>query len=114
MRVRTIEGKAGPIRSYHVDDEDGNPAGGLARMPGVEISWQNGPLGRGADRRGPNGAFVEDVIAIAIDRINYYQASRFACDENAEALEHLGAALAALDRRTADREARGVEGTHEE
>ena len=64
-------------------------------------------------RREPNGAFVEDVIAAAMDRIEFYEASQFACDENKAALKHLDAALAVLDSRTKDREARDVEGTHE-
>jgi len=53
-----------------------------------------------------------NVIMAAKDRIEYYQNSRFACPENAEALEHLNKALAVLDARTKAREARKVEGTH--
>lgn len=102
------------FRSRHLDDADGNPAGGMTYGCGFHIQWQNGPLGRGAERREPNGAFVENVIRAAADRIGYYQASRFACEENAEALRHLELALEALERRTASREARGVEGTHGE
>jgi hypothetical protein len=69
---------------------------------------------QGCTRREPNGAFVEDVIEAAADRIRYYQASRFASGYNADALSYLEAALAALNRRTSDREARDVEGTHKE
>ena len=65
-------------------------------------------------RKIPNGAFVEDVIDACADRIRYYQGGRFASDYNAKALEHLEAALAALDQRTKDREARAVEGTYKE
>jgi len=93
------------------DDSD-NPAGGCTSGRGFTISWQNGPLGRGNDRREPNGAFVEDVIAAAADRIEFYQSSKFACDDNAEAIEHLRKAIDALQRRTRDRETRDVEGTH--
>ena len=49
----------------HWSDKDGNPAGGVSSGRGFAISWQNGPLGRGVERREPNGAFVEDVIAAA-------------------------------------------------
>ncbi len=66
----------------------------------------------GCTRKEPNGAFVEDVIAACADRLRYYQASRFASSYNAKALEHLDAAMAALDQRTKDRDAREVEGTH--
>ena len=54
--------------------------------------------------------FVKDVIAAAVDRIESYQGSRFKSDYNARALDHLTAALQSLHARTADREARGVEG----
>ena len=114
------------FRSEHWNDANGNPEGGITFGTGFAIGWQHGPLGRhapdcdlihaqcspGCTRREPNGAFIEDVIAAAADRLRYYQASRFACDRNARALVHLEAALAELNSRTADREARKVEGTH--
>jgi len=102
------------FNSSHFNDANGNPAGGLTEGTGFKIVWQNGPLGRGEDRIEPNGAFVEDIIAAAIDRIEYYQKSRFACRPNSDALESLKEALAYLEARTADREERKVEGTHEE
>ena len=99
-----------PITSRHWNDGKGNPAGGSTYGHGFAISWQNGPI----IENGRNGAFVEDITKAAIDRIEYYQSSRFACEENAEALEHLRAALAAMNRRTSRRVAAGVEGTHRE
>lgn len=96
----------------HWSDDKGRPAGGVSTGRGFTVSWQNGPLGSGADRKEPNGAFVEDVIDAVIDRIEFYQRSEFACQSNADALTHLRAAAVALDSRTKDREARGVEGTH--
>lgn len=95
------------------NDADGNPAGGSVSGVGISIEWQNGPLGRGPDRKEQNGAFVEGVIAAAVQRIQYYQASKFNCRENAIALTHLETALLWLNKRTADREARAVEGTHQ-
>ena len=100
------------IKGEHFNDADGKPAGGTTTGTGILISWQNGPLGRGTDRVEPNGAFVEGVIAAAVDRIEYYQSSGFACRENALAITKLQEALHCLDHRTAEREARGVEGTH--
>lgn len=126
------------IKSQHWNDANGNPEGGTTFGNGFAIGWQHGPLGRhtpgcvtqeminhdggpGAShiycspdcmRREPNGAFVEDVIAAAEDRLEYYQKSRFACQENHEALMHLKSALDALNRRTRSRELRAVEGTH--
>lgn len=98
--------------SKHFDDANGNPAGGTTYGTGFTIAWQNGPLGSGEDRKLPNGAFVEDVIAAAADRIRYYQNSRFACQRNENAIRHLVAALEELEMRTKDREQRAVEGTH--
>jgi hypothetical protein len=100
------------IDATNNDDANGNPAGGTVQATGLQIDWQNGPLGRGDERLEPNGAFVETVIAAALQRIQYYQAGKFACEENAEAIFHLEQALGALHARTAEREARSVEGTH--
>src|SRR5437899_12761451 len=97
---------------HHWHDADGNPAGGVSTGLGFTISWQNGPLGRGIERRPPNGAFVEDVISVALGRLKFYQESRFACKANEYAIENLEAALLVLDARTREREARAVEGTH--
>lgn len=101
-----------PIHQEHWTDDDLNPAGGSTFGNGFAISWQNGALGRGENRREPNGAFVEDVIQAVIGRIEFYQDSKFACQENAAALEYLKSAANVLDERTKNREARQVEGTH--
>ncbi|MDE2098105.1 MAG: hypothetical protein KGL39_12700 [Patescibacteria group bacterium] len=96
-------------------DDNGNPAGGYVEGVGLHISWQDGPLGRGEDRKEPNGAFVETVIAAAKQRIEFYQTAsngKFACEENANAIQALTDALFTLKQRTANREARQVEGTH--
>lgn len=101
------------IISNHFIDNQGNPSDGTTFGNGFAIGWQNGPLGRGEQREEPNGAFVEDVIKAAIDRVEFYQRSKFACDRNAKTIEHLHAALESQQGRTADRESRRVEGTHE-
>lgn len=93
-------------------DANGKPAGGMVSGVGLEIMWQNGPLGRGAERIEPNGAFVETVIAAALQRIQHYQETQFKCRENAIAITKLEEALLWLNKRTQDREARQVEGTH--
>lgn len=103
------------VESLHGFDRDGNPAGGITLATGIDIRWQDGPLGRGAERQEPNGAFVEGVLEAARQRLVFYQTAcegKFACVENAEALSHIGAALDALERRTREREKREVEGTH--
>lgn len=109
----------------HWKDAGGAPAGGVTSGAGFAISWQNGPLGRctcgarspfahdlSCGRRAPNGAFVEDVIAAARDRIIFYEQAGFPCEENKRAIDALNTALALLNARTARREAAGVEGTH--
>lgn len=101
------------ISERHQADQDGNPRGGRTTGVGITIDWQNGPLGRGPDRALPNGAFVEGVIKAALGRLRRYQDSKFKCRENALALTKLEEALHWLHARTADREARGVEGTYE-
>jgi hypothetical protein len=100
------------VEGIHHDDVQGNPAGGTTTGRGIEITWQDGPLGRGDDRIEPNGAFVEGVIAAAIDRLEYYNAGKFRCRENSLAITKLQEALQWLDWRTRDRETRDVEGTH--
>jgi hypothetical protein len=101
-----------PLFESHRLDAVGRPAGGTTTGVGLILYWQDGPLGRPPDRQEPNGAFVESVIAAARGRLAFYQSTAFACRANAEAIEHLTRALVVLAQRTADREARGVEGTH--
>lgn len=95
-------------------DPDGNPHGGVVEGVGLSIKWQEGPLGRAEEgnRIEPNGAFVETVISAVIKRMEFYQATKFNCRENAIALTHLETALLWLNKRTQDREDRKVEGTH--
>jgi len=74
------------------------PTGGCTSGLGFTISWQNGPLGRGPDRAELNGAFVEDVIEAAKERLEYYQASKFVCKDNEQAIQYLELALSVLTR----------------
>lgn len=96
--------------SHNYLDALGNPAGGHYRDVGIDITWQDGPLGRGADRAEPNGAFVENVIIAALARLHFYQSGKFACRENALAITKLEEALHWCNHRTAAREERQVEG----
>ena len=118
MKGQRLKAGQGCSASVTTSDTDGNPAGGYVYGPGFNINWQDGPLGRdGDDKYGlmpPNGAFIEDVLTGLIKRMEYYQASKFACEENAVALGHLQAAAVKLAQRREDREARGVLGLHKE
>lgn len=86
------------------------------------IVFQNGPIKTPDDI---NGLSNEALLAVLIDRMRGFQFKRkdtgdfnpnslgpFACRENAVALVRLEEALMWLQKRTSDRIARGVEGTH--
>lgn len=103
------------FESVNSVDDAGRPAGGYVTGTGLSIVWQEGPLGRGEERVKPNGAFVETVIAAAIQRIEHYNEvadAQFRCRENSLAITHLEEALHWLNARTQRREDQGVEGTH--
>lgn len=70
--------------------------------------FQNGPV----KEAGINGCHHEDLLAIVIDRLRSFQAGEYACRENAIALTKIEEAMHWLNHRTAEREARGVEGTN--
>lgn len=96
-------------------DANGNPGGGFFRGLGISIEWQNGPRKSeiGGELMQPNGAFVEDAILAAKQRLEFFQNAsfgKFACRENALAITKLDEALHWLDHRTKDRKERGVEG----
>jgi hypothetical protein len=73
------------------------------------IKFQKGPV----KEFGVNGVANEDLIAVVIDRMRGFQDGTYACRDNALALTKLEEALMWLRNRTNEREARGVEGTHE-
>ena len=74
-----------------------------------KVSFQNGPI----QESGVNGCHQEDLIAIVIDRLQSFQSGDYSCRENALAITKLEEALHWLNHRTAERQARGVEGTSE-
>jgi len=102
------------IKAENRLDENGNPAGGYVDGIGLTIKWQDGPLGRGEDRKAPNGAFVETVIQAVIQRIEHYNSTKFKCRENSIAITKLEEAKMWLNSRTQRREKEGTEGTHKE
>lgn len=73
------------------------------------IRFQNGPI----NEVGVNGVTHEALLAILCDRLRGFQKGPYACRENAIVLTHLEEAQMWLQKRTRDRMARGVEGTHE-
>ncbi len=79
------------------------------------IRFQDGPI----KEVGVNGATHEALLAIVLHRLRAFQygdgvvPGRYACRENAIAITKLEEGLMWLQKRTQNREARGVEGTHE-
>jgi hypothetical protein len=57
---------------------------------------------------GINGCRVEDVMLLAVERLQNYQDGPLACSENEEALAHLNAALRSLQERLQRRQEQGV------
>jgi len=76
---------------------------------GVELRFQHGLV----KEVGTNGITNEVLLAIVADRLHGFQSGPYACEENADALLHVLAAMSRLHERTKARVARGVEGTHE-
>jgi len=129
------------LHTFNRHDEQDNPAGGFVvavtdestfdshiefaefdatrrTSPAIYIRWQDGPLVKDGTRTEQNGAFVEDVIRAAVQRIEWYQGTdivpgKFRCEENDMAIGYLRAALTELRRRTERRTLAGVEGTTE-
>jgi len=94
-------------------DRDGNPTGGSVEGVGLRVDWQDGPLGR--PPKLATGAFVDDVIEAARQRLEFYQKAsggKFACRQNAIAITKLEEAMHWLWARRMERESRGVQGEH--
>lgn len=70
------------------------------------LSFQKGPV----REVGLNGITHEALLEVIIDRLNGFQGTEFKCPDNEQAIYGCTVALEALNRRTKDRESRGVEG----
>ena len=90
-------------------DHEGLPAGGHALGRGLAVQFQPGPV---KETGAVVGAFVEDLLIVAAERLRWYQTGQFHCPENGTALAHVEAALQVLNARTEERRKRGVEGSH--
>lgn len=113
------------VTADDVDPENGNASHRyeiayrpkpVALLPGQQmqqdaeqrLEFQHGPI----KEVGTNGITHEVLLAILIDRLECFQAGKFANTYNAAALDHLRKARAQLLDRTQERLDRGVEGTH--
>lgn len=81
--------------------------------PGQVIQFiEKTPIDDGGNLRTVNdGTTNEEVLKVLIDRMNSMQA-KFPCRENAIVVTKLEESLMWLEKRTADRKSRGVEGKH--
>lgn len=96
-----------PGHQYELDNfEGGKQLLHFIHKEPVENSATPGEL-----RTVNNGTTNEEVLRVLIDRLNTMQA-KFPCRENAIVTTHLETGLLWLEKRTADRKARGVEGKH--
>jgi hypothetical protein len=106
--------KAIKITANALNESNGNAshvykmeyAEGHARQ---QIKFQNGLI----NDVGVNGITNEVLLTIVADRLTCFQTSKYAHFCNRQALDHILCALQNLAARTAERVARGVEGTHD-
>lgn len=92
---------------YVVTDSDDDIKSEVGARTYTEIRFQRGPI----KENGVNGCQNEDLIAIVLDRLYSLNQGDFKCRENSIAITKLEEAMMWLNKRTADRKARGVEGT---
>ena len=117
------------IKADNELDENQNPTGGSVELhvtksgdveyPALIVNWQDGPRGMGENPDGslaladPNGAFVEDVLWAALQRLEFFNESKYRCRENSIAITKIEEALFILKDRQLSRSERNVEGKHE-
>jgi len=105
-------------------DSDGHPTGGTTSMgvtrkgsdgkeghAAIFVEWQDGIVD---PDHGQNGAFVEDVLEAARQRLQFFNGTEFRCRENSIAITKIEEALQWLDWRTRQRLLDGVENTYDQ
>lgn len=117
------------LQAENMLDSRENPTGGEVRLqvkkrsqeqfPCLIIEWQDGPRGTTDNADGsttlaaPNGAFIEDVLWAALQRLEFFNQSKYRDRANSLAITHIESALQALKDRQLERSYRNVEGKHE-
>jgi hypothetical protein len=111
-------------------DDNENPTGGDVYLqvtkngdtefPALVVNWQDSPRGTGETNADgspvlaqPNGAFVEDVLWAALQRLEFFNESKYRDRANSLAITKIEEALQALKNRQLERSHRNVEGKHE-
>lgn len=94
--------------NHHYVVRETDKDGGVPSWAPVHVHFQKGPV----KEKGINGVHNEDLIAIVIDRLQGLNSTDFKCRENSVAITKLEEGLMWLNKRTLERRARGVEGSH--
>jgi len=102
-------GSGGANHVYQVALDRGPYAGLRVLDTLCTIRFQNGPI----KEAGLNGLSNEALLAIVADRLEGFQSGPFASDDNEIARNLVRCAMQTLHRRTKERMARNVEGTHQ-
>lgn len=89
------------LENFEAKDQPGQVLQFIEKMPVTQGSPEL--------RTVKDGTTNEELLKVLIDRMNSLQA-KFPCRENAIATTHFETGLLWLEKRTADRTARGVEG----
>jgi len=98
MKVTTIGHK------YELDSFEGSPP-----QPLQFIEKRESPVAGEGLETVNDGTTNEEVLEVLIDRVKYLN-GKFPCRENAIVITKLEESLMWLNKRTADRKTRGVEG----
>lgn len=109
LTVRTVGGQG--VGNAHIAySVFGEASGALGTSNGfaATLKFQEGAV----PAVGVNGLTNEVLIAIVLDRLRGFQAGLYPCRENALAITNLEQGLMWLQRRTADRLRRNVEGSY--
>jgi hypothetical protein len=91
---------------YELASFEGGPAQALQFIEKIPFAVEDPTLKTVND-----GTTNEEVLAVLIDRLQYLN-GKFPCRENAIVITKLEESLMWLNKRTRDRMARGVEGSH--
>lgn len=81
----------------------------LSKPTYINIKWQEGTV----DESDINGATIEDIIDLLVERLEGFQSGKFTCRENALAITKLEEARMWLNERTRKRREQGIEGKDE-
>lgn len=105
IQVLDDPGQGNACHRYVIEAKDGFGV----TLAGCGINFQNGPI----LEAGINGISNEALLSVVEDRLLGFQSGQYACRDNDIALQHVQSAMAWLLKRTRERMARGVEGTHQ-